>query len=209
MCAEELLPHRMTALGAIETNSVAHGFFLADEAVKTADVRLVEATAVCAGKFLAIFDGSPVSVKSSLDSCRVQTSPGLFFRQLYLARVHPSVVPALVGDFPSVRGSLGLFEGYSALDSLRLADEVAKRCSVSLLEIRLGRGLGGKSTLSFCGEQPSVEEAVEWIRDETWKEGLLSDVLVIPRPSQGAIRASLPDGPGHACRGCTGDMREG
>lgn len=192
----------MTALAAVETNSVAQGFLLADEAVKTADVTLLDATAICAGKFLALWTGSPAAVRGALDSARLTAAPGLLFQELYLARVHDDVVRALAGDPGPADEALGLFESFSALDALHLGDAVAKRCPVRLLEFRLGRGLGGKSTLSFCGSVAAVEEAVAMLREEAGRDGVLSDVLVIPNPSAAARCAALSDGPGHACRSC-------
>ena len=193
----------MRALAAIETNSVAQGFYLADEAVKTADVDLLEATAICAGKFLAIVTGSPAAVRAAMEASRLAAAPGLLFQELYLARVHGSVFRALCGSPPELEAALGVFESYSAINALEMADHVAKRCPVTLLEIRLGRGLGGKSCVSFCGEQAGVEEAAAYVRREARGRGLFSDAVVIANPSAAACQASVPHGPGHkACSTC-------
>lgn len=203
MCAEGLFPNSMTALAAFETNSIAQGYLLADEAVKTSDVDLIEANAICAGKFLTIFKGSPAAVRSALEAAKLTANDGLLWQSLYLAKVHEDVVPAIYGPAKDPADEvLGFFESYSALAALSLGDEVAKKCAVKLIDIRLGRGLGGKSVVTFAGVQANVEEAVSYLEAEGGSSGHLSDVLLIPRPSRETYRAALPDGPGHACSRC-------
>ena len=197
----------MRALAAVETNSVAQGYLLADEAVKTAEVDLLEATAVCAGKFLAVFTGTPAAVRASVEAARSVAEPGLYFNHLYLARVHEDVCRALCGrPLDLAAGALGIFESYSAIESLELGDALAKRCPVRLLEIRTGRGLGGKSTVTFCGSLAAVEEAAVLLRTEGERRGLLSDVVVVARPSAEARQATVPHGPGYAACGACRDL---
>ena len=45
------------AIGMIEVNSIARGFCVADEMVKTSDVEIVTANSVCPGKYIAIVHG--------------------------------------------------------------------------------------------------------------------------------------------------------
>jgi len=189
----------MNALAALETNSLALGYLLADEACKTADVELHEANSICAGKFLVLFSGTAAAVRSAVEAARRIVPEGLYVQQLYLARVHDDVLGALCGTPPPRGGALGSYESHSAIAALRWGDEVAKRCDVRLYEIRMGRGLGGKSTVTFGGDQAKVEAAAEWLRTEADPQGLLADVVVIARPGAAAMRATGPDGPGHAC----------
>ena len=193
----------MTALAAFETNSIAQGYLLADEALKTSDVELMEANAICAGKFLVVLKGTPAATKAAVEAAKLVAEKGLLWQSLYLARVHEGVVQALYGPSQIPQAdTLGFFESYSALAALSFGDAVAKKCGVSLVEIRMGRGLGGKSVVTFVGEQANVEEACDYLRQEGEKSGHLSDVLLIPHPGPEAYRAALPDGPGHACTGC-------
>ena len=193
----------MIALAAFETNSIAQGYLLADEAVKTSDVELLEAYTICAGKFLVILKGTPAAAKAAVDGAKLVSNDGLLWQSLYLARVHEGVLQALYGpsQIPKAE-TLGFFESYSALAALSLGDGVAKKCAVHLVEIRMGRGLGGKSVVTFVGEQANVEEACNYLKYEGEKKGYLSDLVSIPYPGPEAYRAALPDGPGHACVGC-------
>ena len=197
----------MNGLAAFETNSVAQGYYLADEVLKTAEVELIEANAICAGKFLCIFTGSPAALLSSLEGARSCCEDSLFWRSMYLARAHEDLLGALCGGvilhgpWPLL-GALGVLESYSALASLSIADQIAKAYDVTLLDLRLGRGLGGKSTLLFSGEQAKVELALSELEQQNSEEGHLSDLLVIARPDEVTYRAALPDGPGYRCRNC-------
>jgi len=186
----------MKALAAFETNSVAQGYLLADEALKTAEVTLIEATAVCAGKHITLLSGTPAAVRGALESARLCAASGLLFRELYLAQVHAGVLQALCGQPLDVSGALGVFETFSAIDAIELADGAAKSCPVDLLEIRLGRGLGGKSTVSFCGPLAGVEAALAKMLETTQAEGTFSDGVVLANPSLQARRGAVSHGPG-------------
>ena len=56
----------MNALGMIETNSIPVGIEAGDAMLKAADVALVTAQAVCAGKYIVIVSGDVAAVKASV-----------------------------------------------------------------------------------------------------------------------------------------------
>ena len=53
---------------------------------------------------------------------------------------------------PSSLKALGILEFFSVTGAIIAADAAAKAANVSLIEIRLGTGIGGKSFVTFTGD---------------------------------------------------------
>ena len=60
-----------------------------------------------------------------------------------------------------------------------------KAADVSLMEVRLGRGLGGKSFIVLTGEVAAVRAAVDAAHGLEEVAGLMNDSVVIPAPHPG------------------------
>ena len=58
-------------------------------------------------------------------------------------------------------------------------------------EVRLGRGMGGKSFVIVTGEVAAVEAAVQAAEGSKETHGLISSSVVIPSPHMDIIRALL------------------
>ena len=71
------------------------------------------------------------------------------------------------------------------------ADAAAKAAEVTLLDVHLGTGIGGKSFVVMTGEVATVREAVAAGTKSARKEGLLIQEVVIPNPRPEIIDALL------------------
>jgi microcompartment protein CcmL/EutN len=144
------------SIALVETNSVATGILAGDTMVKKAVVQLLEARAICPGKYMV--------------------------DQLLLPNVHLSVFPALMSATPP-RGdeALGIIETVTAAVCIVAADAAAKATDVQLLEIRLANGLGGKSFVLMEGTVADVEAAVAAGVELVKHEGLLVRQVIIPQ----------------------------
>ena len=77
-------------------------------------------------------------------------------------QVHPDVVGAIVGERQSQPDeALGVIETRNVAAILGAADAGVKGATVTLLEIVIADGLGGKGYLLFAGTVSEVEAAVE------------------------------------------------
>ena len=56
----------MTAIGVVETVSIPLGVLAGDQMVKTAQVELVTAQTVCAGKYIVVVSGEVAAVRSAV-----------------------------------------------------------------------------------------------------------------------------------------------
>ena len=149
------------SIGLIELKSIPAGVQTADEMLKAADVELLVATAICPGKYIIIISGQVGAVKSSMEIGRKTAGTYLICHHT-INNVHASVPGALVGTADAGKiVSLGLLETMSALTIVRAADIAAKASNVTLMEVRVARGLGGKGYLILTGEVSAVKSAID------------------------------------------------
>lgn len=170
------------AIGLLEYRSIARGIKAADTVVKSAQVELLQAAPVCPGKFLVLFSGDVGSIQSAL-ATGVAAGEEVLIDRFMLANVHEGVFPALAGTAAvQATGALGVIETFSAAAAIVAADLAAKAAQVELVEIRLARGMGGKSFLTMSGDVGSVQVAVESVVKILEPDGMLVDQAVIPAP---------------------------
>ncbi len=168
------------ALGLLEFSSIALGMRAADAMVKKAPVRALVAGSVHPGKYLVLVDGDVASVEESLAAGVEAGAPALIDR-LFLPDIHPAVGNAIAGQrSKDPIDTLGVIETRTTVSAIRAADAGMKGARVSLVELRLANGLGGKALVLFAGEQADVEAAME-IGVAVIESGNLVQQVVIPR----------------------------
>lgn len=170
------------ALGMIECNSVSRGVVVSDAMLKTSGVTLVQSTPICPGKYLSLVAGTVDAVRACLDKGIVAARPFLVDHVL-IPDVHPDVQKAAsFSACPGEIDSLGLIETHSLATCLEVADRVAKAADVRLIELRLGKCMGGKAFVSFTGDVAAVESARQVGADLARKRGVLVHDIAIARP---------------------------
>ena len=172
----------MEAIGFLELNSIAKGVEAADLMIKAADVRLIFAKAGCPGKYLILLSGEVAAVSASLDT-GVAAGGSHVVDSCLIPRVHPQVIRAinLAGDAQPA-GAVGVMEFFSVTASVYGADAAVKAAEVSLLDVRLGTGIGGKSFVVLTGEVAAVRAAVDAGIHTPEAQGLVVSSVVIPNP---------------------------
>jgi microcompartment protein CcmL/EutN len=142
----------MTALGMIETNSIPAGVEAGDAMLKAADVALVSAQPVCAGKYIVLVSGDVAAVKASV-AAGVALADWALVDSIVIPNVHEQVISAMCAATEiSGAQALGILETFSLASAVICADTMVKAADVQLIEVRLGRGLGGKSFVVLTGE---------------------------------------------------------
>ena len=102
-----------------------------------------------------------------------------------LGNPHEDIFPAIYGSTPPDDvEALGIVESFSAASAVVAADVAAKTSLVHLLELRLARGMCGKSYVLLTGSVSAVTAAIERAQQETADRGMFLDSSVIPRPDQ-------------------------
>ena len=178
------------AIGLIETVSIAIGISVTDAMAKTADIEVLESTAICPGKYMILITGDVSSVEASLQR-GMEIGGDVVVDTLFIPHVHPQVFPAILGatEVENVR-ALGVIETFTVASSILAADAAAKAAGVTLLEIRLAKGLGGKGFFTMTGEIFEVEASMDAALTVAKKGGNLVRSVVIPRPHE-KLRESI------------------
>ena len=171
------------ALGMIEFKTVASGITATDVMLKTADVEVVQANPVCPGKYLATIAGDLSAVRAAIDAAERYNSAMLIDKFL-LGNPHESVQPAINGALEiEHRGAIGIIETFTAASAVVAADTAAKTALVELVEIRLAKGMCGKSYVILTGSVSSVSAAIERAKAGV-QDGLFLDSSVIAGPDE-------------------------
>ena len=183
------------ALGLVETQSIARGITVADAVVKKAVVQLLLNRPVSPGKHLCLISGDVGEVEEAMAAGRAQAGTALC-DELFLPQVHEEVMGALRRPRPvnpsslSEDRSLGVLETYSAAATLLAADGACKAAEVTIFELRLCDGIGGKAFAIFVGEQDMVEAALS-VGEELLSPGLFLGRELIARPHPDMLASLL------------------
>lgn len=172
------------AIGMVEYKTVSSGIQAADAMVKTAEVDIIEAQTVCPGKYIALIAGQLSAVNAAVEAAKVNYGMHLI-SSFVLGNPHDSIFPAIYGatDIRKI-SALGILETYDAASIIVAADIAAKTAIVDLIELRIARGMCGKSYLMLTGEVAAVEAAIEKARKHIGEEGMYLDSSVIAHPDE-------------------------
>lgn len=172
----------LETIGFLELNSIAKGVEAADVMLKTATVELVFAKACCPGKYIILIAGDVAAVKASVEA-GANLGPQFVVNKLLIPRIHPQVIKAInQAMIPNGVNAVGVIEFFSVTDSILGADAAVKAADVTLIDVRLATGIGGKSFVILTGDTAAVEEAVSCGAEPGAENGMLVNKVVIPNP---------------------------
>lgn len=172
------------AIGMVEYQTVSAGIFAADLMIKTAEVEVLQAQTVCPGKYIVLISGELSAVNASVEASRVQCGSKLV-DSFILGNPHESIFPAIYGattvEDPK---ALGILETFSAASIIVAADVAAKTSQVQLIELRIARGMSGKSFMLLTGDVAAVTAAIEKAKAAVGEAGTFLDSSVIASPDK-------------------------
>ncbi len=172
------------AIGLVEFKTVSSGVYAADTMVKTAEVDIIQAETVCPGKYFVLIEGDLSAVRAAVDAAK-NTNTEHLIDTFVLGNPHDTLFPAIYGatEIHNPR-ALGILETYSVASAIVAADIAAKTAIVDLIELRLARGMCGKSYLMLTGEVSAVSAAIEKAKSGAGEEGMFLDSTVIAGPDE-------------------------
>ena len=101
-----------------------------------------------------------------------------------LGNPHESVQPAICGALDvKNKGAIGIIETFTAASAVVAADTAAKTALVDLIEVRLAKGMCGKSYVILTGSVSSVTAAIERAKAGT-EDGVFLDSSIIAGPDE-------------------------
>ena len=179
------------AIGMVEYKTVSSGMFAADIMLKTSAVEIIEAQTVCPGKYIVILCGDLSAVNASIEVARNSYGEHLI-DSFILGNPHEGIFPAIYGtsNIEKIK-ALGILETFSAPSIIVAADEAAKTAEVELIELRIARGMCGKSYMLLTGEVAAVEAAIAKAKAAVGVGAMLLDSSVIANPDSSLCKSIL------------------
>ena len=172
------------AIGMVEYQTVSTGIFAADLMIKTAEVEVLQAQTVCPGKYIVLISGELSAVNASIEASRTQCGSKLV-DSFILGNPHESIFPAIYGaTMVENPKALGILETFSAASIIVAADTAAKTSQVELIELRIARGMSGKSFMLLTGDVAAVSAAIEKAKVAVGENGTYLDSSVIASPDK-------------------------
>ncbi|MGN0426826.1 MAG: BMC domain-containing protein [Agathobacter sp.] len=177
------------AIGMIEFKTVSAGITAADQMVKTAAVEILEAQTVCPGKYIALISGELSAVNAAVERAK-NTRPDELIGSFVLGNPDESIFPAIYGTSEIDRVSaLGILETYDASSIIVAADIAAKTAIVQLIELRIAKGMCGKSYMLITGEVAACQAAIDKAKAAIGERGMYLDSSVIAHPDPQMCKA--------------------
>lgn len=171
------------AIALLELDSIARALRTGDAMVKRALVSVAMAEPVSPGKYLVLVTGREAEVEEAWEA-GVADAGSHLVDSLYLPGVHSDVVDAIHGA-TAERGpedALGVLETRTVAAAILALDAALKASGVRALELRLGRGIGGKGVFTLAGDQWDVDVALDAAVTAIEDRRALLGRELIPRP---------------------------
>lgn len=172
----------MNSIGLIEVKNVSKGIKVTDEMLKSAGVTLIQSGSVCPGKFVTIVGGNLAAIQAAVEHA-VKIAEESLIDKFIIGNLGEKVFEAICGTaIVKEKKALGVIETFTAASAIEAADAAVKAAVVSLIEIRVARGLGGKCFVTMTGDVANVKAAVEAGAKIAAKTGVLINTEVIANP---------------------------
>ncbi len=171
-----------TAISVIELSSIARGVFVSDAMVKKAPVDIIVSKTISSGKYIILISGDIASVEEA-KNIGVQMADECLVDSLFIPHLHPQILPALKKVYPNVTlSSIAIVETTSVASAILSLDFSLKTADVSVKDLVLGRGIGGKGYFILTGELSEIEAAVSAAREILEEKKKLLQIEIIPSP---------------------------
>ncbi len=172
----------MNAIGLVEVKNISRGIKVTDEMLKSAGVFLIQSGSVCPGKFVTIVGGPLSAIQASVERAASVAEDALIDR-FVIGNLGDKVFEAMCGTaLVTEKKALGIVETFTAASAILAADAAVKAANISLIEVRVARGMGGKCFVTMTGEVADVKAGVEAGEKIAAKDGSLIGTEVIANP---------------------------
>jgi microcompartment protein CcmL/EutN len=175
-------------IGFLEYTSIGKGIEAADLISKHTAIDILLAAPNCPGRYQILFTGETAAVEEA-----VKFAQGIadfnFLDSLVLPRMDERVITALYApDTTDMGDAIGVFETMTMTAAIEGADTMVKAAEVSIVDLRLGKGLAGKSYVIVTGTVQNVRTAIDSALEGVEDRGVLISAVVIPAINPELIR---------------------
>ncbi|MGL6064099.1 MAG: BMC domain-containing protein [Fusobacteriaceae bacterium] len=175
------------ALGLIEFSKIPTGIYYLDFINKSNFINTLTAYSVCPGKFIALIEGDISAVRGAIES--VEANADCLVDTFMLGNPSDFLLEGILGKKNIVENedSFGIIEGFTVASTVEAADIGLKASGVKLFDLRLARGLCGKSYFILGGTLSEVTHSTEVAKNFLINKGTHIDSKIISNPSADTI----------------------
>ena len=167
-------------IGFLEYTSIGKGVEAADLISKNTAIEIMISAANCPGRYQILFSGDVDAVKSAVELAE-SIADFNFLDSLVIPRVDDSVVSALYSpNAIDIKDGVAIFETMTMTAAIEGADTMVKTADVGIIELRLGKGLAGKSYVTVTGSLQDLRSAMDAALENVKDRGVLISSVVIP-----------------------------
>lgn len=179
------------ALGIVELASIARGIVVVDAMVKRAPVRVVQNHPISPGRHLVVLWGGVAEVEEAM-AAGLEAAAHTLVDKLLLPQAHEQLAPLLAGQEVArpPLDAVGVVELTTVASTVLAADAAAKAARITLLDMRLGTGIGGKGFFTMTGDLNDIEAALAAAQAAV-EPALLVGTEIIRRPHEDLHRRLL------------------
>lgn len=168
------------AIALLEFESIAAGTRTADAMVKSSPLDVLRCGTVHPGKYLILIGGTVGAVEEARRAALAAGGEHVT-TEVFLPDVHEQVYAALEGVRRDNDGdALAILETDSIPVNVAALDTAVKTARISVVELRLGDGLGGKAVATWSGLIHDVQAAMDAALDFAQRGGTALHHTVIP-----------------------------
>jgi len=178
------------ALAIVELSSIARGYFVLDAMDKRAPVTVLHADPLTPGRFFIALTGGEAELEEAL-AAGVEAAGDSRIDHTFLAYAHPALLAAVAEGArrKPPEGSVGVLELDALAATVRAADAALKCAEVTLVDLHLARGIGGRGVVVLTGDLADVEAALD-AGAAVAGEGRLLGRELIANPESALVRAA-------------------
>ena len=167
-------------IGFLEYTSIGKGIEAADLISKNTAIEILLSSANCPGRYQILFTGDVDAVKSAVKLAE-DIADFNFLDSLVIPRVDDSVISALYSpNVIDIKDGVGIFETLTMTAAIEGADTMVKTADVDIIELRLGKGLAGKSYVIVTGTLQNLRSAMDAALENVKDRGVLISSVIIP-----------------------------
>lgn len=167
-------------IGFLEYISVGKGIEAADLISKNTAIEILLSAPNCPGRYQVLFTGDVDAVKQAIKLAE-EAADFNFLDSLVIPRIDDKVLAALYSPTTfEIKDGIGIFETMTMTATIEGADAMVKTAAVEIIELRLGKGLAGKSYVTFTGTLHDLRSAMDAALETVKDRGVLISSVIIP-----------------------------
>jgi len=129
-----------------------------------------------------VFGGDLSSIQAAAERAE-RIADDALIDSFVIGNLGENVMSAMCATVPAFeKKALGIIETFTAASAILAADAAVKAAVVSLIEIRVARGMGGKCFVTMTGNVADVQAAVDAGAKLAAESGVLINTEVIANP---------------------------